>query len=42
MGHWYVPKLTAAAFDPRIAVKANWGLWAVRGTRYDILGPQWE
>lgn len=34
--------LTAADFDPRIAVKANWGLWAVRGKRYDILGPQWE
>ncbi|WFD27539.1 translational activator for mitochondrial COX1 [Malassezia nana] len=30
-----------ADFDPRIAVKANWGLWAVRGKRYDILGPQW-
>ncbi|WFD42421.1 translational activator for mitochondrial COX1 [Malassezia psittaci] len=31
-----------ADFDTRIAVKANWGLWAVRGKRYDILGPQWE
>ncbi|WFD36142.1 translational activator for mitochondrial COX1 [Malassezia cuniculi] len=31
-----------ADFDPRIAVKANWGIWAVRGKRYDILGPQWE
>mgnify|MGYP001762041855 FL=1 len=31
-----------ADFDPRIAVKANWGLWAVRGKRYDILGPQWD
>jgi len=31
-----------ADFDPRVAVKANWGLWAVRGKRYDILGPQWD
>ena len=31
-----------ADFDTRIAVKANWGLWAVRGKRYDILGPQWD
>ncbi|WFD31467.1 translational activator for mitochondrial COX1 [Malassezia sp. CBS 17886] len=31
-----------ADFDTRIAVKANWGVWAVRGKRYDILGPQWE
>ena len=31
-----------ADFDPRIAVKANWGVWAVRGKRYDILGPQWD
>ncbi|EPQ30327.1 uncharacterized protein PFL1_01853 [Pseudozyma flocculosa PF-1] len=28
-----------ADFDPRVAVKANWGLWAVRGKRYDIQGP---
>lgn len=29
-----------ADFDPRVAVKANWGLWAVRGKRYDIEGPK--
>jgi splicing suppressor protein 51 len=28
-----------ADFDPRVAVKANWGIWAVRGKRYDIQGP---
>lgn len=28
-----------ADFDPRVAVKANWGIWAVRGKRYDLLGP---
>ncbi|MCO5565702.1 hypothetical protein L7F22_019376 [Adiantum nelumboides] len=28
-----------ADFDPRVAVKANWGIWAVRGKRYDIEGP---
>ncbi|KAJ9479303.1 Protein MSS51, mitochondrial [Pseudozyma hubeiensis] len=28
-----------ADFDPRVAVKANWGVWAVRGKRYDIQGP---
>ncbi|PWN47758.1 hypothetical protein IE53DRAFT_371196 [Violaceomyces palustris] len=28
-----------ADFDVRVAVKANWGLWAVRGKRYDIQGP---
>ncbi|PKI84718.1 translational activator for mitochondrial COX1 [Malassezia vespertilionis] len=31
-----------ADFDTRIAVKANWGIWGVRGKRYDILGPQWD
>lgn len=25
-----------ADFDPRVAVKANWGLWAVRGKAYDV------
>ncbi|KAE8246431.1 hypothetical protein A4X06_0g5018 [Tilletia controversa] len=29
-----------ADFDPRVAVKSNWGLWAVRGKRYDIEGPK--
>ncbi|KAL9933110.1 hypothetical protein V8E36_007828 [Tilletia maclaganii] len=29
-----------ADFDPRVAVKSNWGLWAVRGKRYDIQGPK--
>ncbi|CAO1625490.1 unnamed protein product [Sympodiomycopsis kandeliae] len=28
-----------ADFDPRVAVKSNWGIWAVRGKRYDLLGP---
>ncbi|CAO1634715.1 unnamed protein product [Parajaminaea phylloscopi] len=28
-----------ADFDPRVAVKANWGVWAVRGKRYDLQGP---
>ncbi|CEH16124.1 hypothetical protein CBOM_05995 [Ceraceosorus bombacis] len=25
-----------ADFDPRVAVKANWGIWAVRGKTYNI------
>lgn len=25
-----------ADFDPRVAVKANWGTWAVRGKAYDV------
>lgn len=28
-----------ADFDPRVAIKTNWGIWAVRGKRYDLLGP---
>ena len=27
----------AADFDPRVAVKANWGIWAVRGKNYNIV-----
>ena len=54
MGYWFVSyndfvdmlacfhANQTADFDPRVAVKANWGLWAVRGKRYDILGPQWD
>ncbi|UZJ55487.1 hypothetical protein CBS101457_004807 [Exobasidium rhododendri] len=26
-----------ADFDPRVAVKANWGLWAVRGKSYNVV-----
>ncbi|KDN52744.1 hypothetical protein K437DRAFT_253945 [Tilletiaria anomala UBC 951] len=26
-----------ADFDPRVAVKANWGLWAVRGKAYPVM-----
>lgn len=29
-----------ADFDPRVAVKANWGLWAVRGKAYDVQSPR--
>lgn len=28
-----------ADFDPRVAVKANWGIWAVRGKAYDVQSP---
>lgn len=27
----------AADFDVRVAVKANWGIWAVRGKNYNIV-----
>lgn len=30
---------SVADFDTRVAVRANWGVWAVRGKRYDLEGP---
>ena len=31
---------SVADFDPRVAVKSNWGIWSVRGKRYDLEGPK--
>lgn len=28
-----------ADFDVRVGVRSNWGIWAVRGKRYDLVGP---
>lgn len=29
-------KWEVAEFDPRVAVKTNWGVWGIRGKRYDV------
>lgn len=29
-----------ADFDTRVGVRANWGVWSVRGKRYDLEGPR--
>ncbi|GAA5894537.1 hypothetical protein JCM5296_005123 [Sporobolomyces johnsonii] len=29
-------KWEVAEFDPRVAVKANWGIWGIRGKRYEV------
>lgn len=31
-------KWEVAEFDPRVAVKTNWGLWGIRGKRYEVRG----
>ncbi|GAA6060155.1 hypothetical protein JCM10212_001452 [Sporobolomyces blumeae] len=29
-------KWEVAEFDPRVAVKTNWGIWGIRGKRYEV------
>ncbi|KAM0792310.1 hypothetical protein ACM66B_004997 [Microbotryomycetes sp. NB124-2] len=31
-------KWEVAEFDPRVAVKTNWGVWGIRGKRYEVRG----
>lgn len=31
-------KWEVAEFDPRVAVKTNWGIWGIRGKRYEVRG----
>ncbi|GAA6004972.1 Mss51p [Rhodotorula paludigena] len=31
-------KWEIAEFDPRVAVKTNWGVWGIRGKRYEVRG----
>ncbi|GAA5837556.1 hypothetical protein JCM9279_006787 [Rhodotorula babjevae] len=33
-------KWEVAEFDPRVAVKTNWGVWGIRGKRYEVRGAQ--
>ncbi|GAA6050071.1 hypothetical protein JCM3770_001355 [Rhodotorula araucariae] len=33
-------KWEIAEFDPRVAVKTNWGVWGIRGKRYEVRGAE--
>lgn len=35
-------KWEVADWDPRVAVKTNWGIWGIRGKRYDVAEPKVE